>query len=60
MTEFSNNLQAHVVAQQLMTTTEAAAYLNLNNYMLQSVVGAAIMGVLTSVIVAFFLGTTAR
>lgn len=36
---------------------EAEAYFNLKNYMVQSVVGAIIMGVLTSAIVAHFVRT---
>ena len=34
---------------------EAEAYFNLQNYMMQSTIGAFIMGVITSVIVAFFV-----
>ncbi|MGW8124005.1 DUF4199 domain-containing protein [Roseivirga echinicomitans] len=34
---------------------EAEAYFNLNNYMLQSAIGALAMGVLTTLIVAFFI-----
>ncbi|WP_215398082.1 DUF4199 domain-containing protein [Rheinheimera oceanensis] len=49
------NMQAYVVTQGMMTTDQALEYFSLTNYMLQSAIGAAIMGVLTSVIVAFFL-----
>lgn len=49
------NMQAYVVTEGMMSAERAAEYFSLNNYMLQSVIGAAIMGVLTSVIVAFFL-----
>ena len=49
------NVQAYVVTQGMMTTDQALEYFSLTNYMLQSAIGAAIMGVLTSVIVAFFL-----
>ena len=51
------NMQAYVVTEGMMSAERAAEYFSLNNYMLQSVIGAAIMGVLTSVIVAFFLRT---
>ena len=51
------NMQAYVVTEGMMTTEQALEYFSLTNYMLQSVIGAAIMGVLTSVIVAFFLRT---
>ena len=51
------NIQAYVVTEGMMSAERAAEYFSLNNYMLQSVIGAAIMGVLTSVIVAFFLRT---
>ena len=55
--DYFANVQAYAIAQGMMTEAEAAAYFSLNNYMLQSVIGAAIMGILTSVIVAFFLRT---
>lgn len=41
------------------TLAEARAYFNLRNYMLQSVVGALLMGLLTSAIVAAFLRSKA-
>ncbi|NRQ41397.1 DUF4199 domain-containing protein [Rheinheimera sp. YQF-2] len=53
--DYFANVQAYAVAQGMMSAERAAEYFSLNNYMLQSVIGAAIMGVLTSVIVAFFL-----
>lgn len=57
--DYFANVQAYAIAQGMMTEAEAAAYFSLNNYMLQSVIGAAIMGVLTSVIVALFLRSKA-
>ena len=39
---------------------EAEAYFNLENYILQSFVGAIIMGVITSAIVAFFVRTKSK
>ncbi|WP_027670971.1 DUF4199 domain-containing protein [Rheinheimera baltica] len=53
--DYFANVQAYATAQGMMSADEAAAYFSLNNYMLQSAIGAAIMGVITSVIVAFFL-----
>ncbi|MGP9800592.1 DUF4199 domain-containing protein [Rheinheimera sp. NSM] len=49
------NAQVYVVTQDMMTTQQALEYFSLTNYIPQSAIGAAIMGVLTSVIVAFFL-----
>ena len=51
---FSNVIE-YVVGQNLMTQTDAEAYFSLKNYVFQSVVGAAVMGVVTTVIVAFFV-----
>jgi len=53
--DYFSNVQAYAVSQQMMTPQEAADYFNLASYILQSVMGAAVMGTLTSVIVAFFL-----
>ena len=39
---------------------EAEAYFNLKNYILQSTIGALIMGVVTSAIVAFFVRTKSK
>src|SRR5699024_4763462 len=36
---------------------EAEAYFNLNNYMVQSAIGAFVMGIITTAIVAFFVRT---
>ncbi|WP_214000802.1 DUF4199 domain-containing protein [Arsukibacterium sp.] len=53
--DYFTNVQAYAVAQQMMSAEEAAAYFNLPSYIIQSLIGAAVMGSITSVIVAFFL-----
>lgn len=53
--DFFSNMIAYTVAQELMTQSQAEAYFSLHAYMVQSVLGALIMGVLTSAIVALFL-----
>ena len=57
--EYFANVQAYAVSQQMMSADEAAAYFNLSSYIVQSLIGAAVMGTVTSVIVAFFLRTNA-
>ncbi len=42
------------------TREEAEAYFNLSNYMVQSVIGALVMGLITSAIVAFFVRTRSK
>lgn len=51
--DYFNNVIAHVVAQNQMTQEQAADYFNLKSYIIQSVFFAPVMGVLTSLIVAF-------
>lgn len=58
--EYFLNVQAYAVSQNMMTAEQAAEYFSLGNYILQSMIGAAIMGILTSVIVAFFLRTKSQ
>ena len=53
--EYFYNIRSYVVSEGMMTIEQAAEYFSLKNYMLQGVIGAAIMGVLTSLIVAFFI-----
>lgn len=53
--DYFANMQAYATAKGMMSAEAGAAYFSLNNYILHSVIGAAIMGVVTSVIVAFFL-----
>ena len=56
--EYFPNVIAYSVESGYYTSLEEAeAYFNLENYMFQSVVGAIVMGVLTSAIVAFFVRT---
>ncbi len=58
--EYFSNVRAYAVAQNMMSSEEAAAYFNLPSYIKQSVLGAVVMGTVTSVIVAFFLRTRTR
>ncbi|KKO48016.1 membrane protein [Arsukibacterium sp. MJ3] len=53
--DYFANVQAYAVTEQMMTPDEAAAYFTLSSYIVQSLIGAAVMGTVTSVIVAFFL-----
>ena len=52
--EYFPNVIKLSVEMEMMTREEAEAQFNLANYMKQSVIGAAMMGVITSLIVAFF------
>lgn len=54
---FPNVIAYSVESGYYKTLEEAQAYFNLENYMLQSAVGALFMGVITSVVVAFFMRT---
>ncbi|WP_047415690.1 DUF4199 domain-containing protein [Cellulophaga sp. Hel_I_12] len=59
--EYFPNVIAHSVETGYHSTLEEAqAYFNLNNYMVQSTIGTLIMGVVTTLIVAFFLKTKVR
>ena len=51
---FSNEIN-YAVEQGEMTRDEAEGYFNLKSYILQSVIGALVMGLLTSAIVAIFV-----
>jgi hypothetical protein len=53
--DYFPNVINYVVESGKMTQTDAEAYFNLKSYMIQATVGAAIMGVITSAVVAFFL-----
>ncbi|MDX1676732.1 DUF4199 domain-containing protein [Arsukibacterium sp.] len=53
--DYFSNVQSYAVAAQMMTPEEAAAYFRLPSYIGQSMFGAAVMGSVTSVIVAFFV-----
>ena len=59
--EYFPNVIAHSVETGYHSSLEEAeAYFNLENYILQSFVGAIIMGVITSAIVAFFVRTKSK
>ncbi len=55
--EYFNNVIAYSVSSGQMTQEEAEGMFNLKSYILQSLIGALIMGILTSAIVAFFVRT---
>jgi cobalamin biosynthesis protein CobD/CbiB len=52
--EYFTNAIAHSVAEGYHTQESAEAYFNLRNYMIQATIGAPIMGLLTTAIVALF------
>lgn len=52
---FPNVIAYSVESGYYQTIEEAQAYFNLENYMIQSAVAALIMGIITSVVVAFFV-----
>lgn len=54
------NVISHSVQEGKLTQQEAEKYFNLNSYIVQGIFGAAIMGVLTSAIVALFTRTRVR
>ncbi len=53
--DYFSNVILYSVSQGEMTQEEAEAYFNLKSYMIQATIGALIMGILTSAIVAFFV-----
>lgn len=57
---FANAIKGSVELGYYETEAEAAKNFNLNNYMIQSSVGALIMGVLTGAIVSIFLKTSKK
>lgn len=52
---FNNVIAYSLETGYYATRKQAEAYFNLNNYIVQSILGAISMGVITSVIVAFFV-----
>lgn len=54
------NIIEHSVATEQMTRPEAEAFFNYQSYVVQSMVGAMIMGTVTAAIVAFFVKTRAN
>lgn len=53
--DFFTNMIAHSVQSGMATQEQAEAYFNLRSYMLQSSVGALVMGIVTSAVVAIFV-----
>ncbi len=53
--EYFPNMIEFVVSEGHMEQSEAEEYFNLSSYIMQSVIGALIMGLLTSAIVALFV-----
>lgn len=52
--DFFENIRAHSVQEGLMTQEEAADYFSLSGYIIQSMIGAFVMGIITSAVVAIF------
>ncbi|MFM1877976.1 MAG: hypothetical protein RLZZ241_842 [Bacteroidota bacterium] len=52
---FPNVIAYSLKSGYFQTQVEAEAYFNLENYMFQSVMGALLMGIMTTAIVAFFM-----
>lgn len=55
--EFFHNAIKCVVNEGLMSQEEAEKYFSLRNYIIQGIIGSAIIGLLTSAIVAIFIRT---
>ena len=53
--DFFTNIRDYAVKIGRMTEEQAAAYFRLKSYLIQSVIGALAMGIVTSAIVAFFV-----
>lgn len=53
--DYFPNVINYTVESGEMSQIDAEAYFNLESYMLQATVGAAVMGLITSAVVAFFL-----
>ena len=58
--DFFANVSAYAVEAGQMTEAQAADYFNLGNYIVQATVGAFVMGLVTSAIVALFFRGPAR
>lgn len=52
---FLDNMIAHTVSTGAATQEEAEAYFSFSSYVMQSVVGALVMGIITTAIVAIFV-----
>ncbi|WP_439882138.1 DUF4199 domain-containing protein [Pontibacter sp. MBLB2868] len=55
--EYFPNMIAYALAEGKMTLEEASSYFTLKNYMIQGLIGAPVMGLLTTVVVALFTRT---
>ena len=53
--EYFSNVIEYAVSQGKMTQEEAEGYFNLKSYLVQSVIGALVMGIVTSAFVAIFV-----
>ena len=53
--DYFNNAIAYAVESGALTEEAASDYFNLQSYMLQSMIGAAVMGLITGAIVAIFV-----
>lgn len=58
--DYFTNIINYAVDQGEMTREDAEAYFNLKSYIIQSVIGALVMGLLTSAIVAILVKTKAK
>ncbi|OGU58522.1 MAG: hypothetical protein A2X64_01365 [Ignavibacteria bacterium GWF2_33_9] len=54
---YFNNVINYSVAHNLMTFDEAVSYFNFKSYVIQSIFGALIMGIITSAVVSLFVKT---
>jgi len=57
---YLQNMAEYAVSSGIMGVEESAAYFSVRNYVLQSLAGAAMMGVITSLIVALFTRSRTR
>ena len=55
--DYFSNVIEYAVSSGTMTQPDAEAYFNLKSFMVQSVIGAAVMGIITSAVVALFTQT---
>jgi len=53
--DYFSNIIEYTVENEMMTEAEAKEYFNLKSYIIQSTIGAPIMGIITTAIVALFV-----
>lgn len=58
--DYFPNVIEYAVSSRKMTQADAEAYFNINSYMIQSVIGALVMGLVTSLIVAIFVKSKSK